>query len=377
MAIKKWDSKFYQKVEPKSRRVREMVPFHKLDAVSQAEARRRYRGYGAKYDFVTEHFFYPVNAKGQLMNEDRELAIPYNLIQNDDYMASLGYTINPQWEKKMRSQQDKYASFVKKMASHFPKLARHLAFLGSSDDHGMPKTALSSDTEQFVAWAVMKADRLDKNECKKMLDKIGVPFQESTDIKVTRGPLAKGETVRCDAKKNTNQENVDECGKRDGQIGTVVDVDENAVVVEFTDGLRSTGIERFDGRDAGATTGLYRHTQAYENGTSAVEVVYIKDENGAPPSKDRIDQINEYVERGTAKGENRSRIYYTGIALKQAEGKNGYYFTVFAQQRDTYPTSLNPTKGRVLYIGRLGKRPGGWKSEYAKMLAEAAEKAEG
>ena len=106
-------------------------------------------------------------------------------------------------------------------------------------------------------------------------------------------------------------------------------------------------------------------------GRAAIEVIYISDKNAKPPTKSQILTVQEYVDKGLLKGEKRNRSYYSGLALKQAEGKNGYYFTVFAQGRDTYPRSINPKKGTVLYIGRLGGRPGGWKGEYEKMMAEA------
>lgn len=240
------------------------------------------------------------------------------------------------------------------------------------------KVAVSEETEDFVEWCIMKNDKLSVNECKRILDHLKVPMIEAAEGKApTRGPLEKGEMVRCDAAKNTNQLNTQVCEDHNGQIGSIIDVDGNALVVEFTDGVRNFGTGRFEGRESGSKTGLYRYTPSDAGGANTramVEVVYIKDQT-KPPSKDRIEQVEKYVEKGTAQGEQRSRIYYTGNPLKQAIGKDGsYFFTVFSAQRDQFPTSINPTKGQVLYVGQLGRRPGGWKSEFAKMQAEAAAK---
>lgn len=236
------------------------------------------------------------------------------------------------------------------------------------------KKAFKEESEQFVAWCIMKDEKWDKNECQRILEKLGVPMQEGGVVQ-TRGPLAKGEMVECKAAKNTNAKNTDVCEQYDGKVGNIVDIDGDALVVEFTDGVRNFGKGRFEGKQSGSTTGLYRYTPSDAGGANQralVEVIYISDKSAKPPAKDRIDMIQEYVDKGTDVGESRSRIYYSGNPLKQAMGKNGYYFTVFSAQRDQYPTSINPTKGQVLYIGRMGGRPGGWKNEFAKMIAEGA-----
>lgn len=235
------------------------------------------------------------------------------------------------------------------------------------------KKAFNEESEQFVAWCIMKDEKWDKNECQRILEKLGVPMQEEGVVQ-TRGPLEKGEMVECKAAKNTNAKNTEVCEQYDGKTGHVIDIDGDALIIEFDgDGLHNFGKGRFEGKTSGSTTGLYRYTPSDAGGAntrSLVEVVYISDKNAKPPAKDRIDQIQKYVDKGDEAGESRSRIYYSGNPLKQAMGKNGYYFTVFSQQRDQYPTSINPSKGQVLYVGRMGGRPGGWKNEFAKMVAE-------
>jgi hypothetical protein len=237
------------------------------------------------------------------------------------------------------------------------------------------KQAFNKESEQFEAWCIMKDETWDKNECQRILEKLGVPMQEE-GVTQTRGPLEKGEMVECKAAKNTNAKNTDVCEQFDGKTGHVVDIDGDALIIEFSDGVRNFGKGRFEGKTSGSTTGLYRYTPSTAGGADTramVEVIYISDKDAKPPSKDRIDQIQEYVSKGNAAGESRSDIYYSGNPLKQAYNKQGqYYFTVFAAQRSQHPTTFNPAKGQVLYIGRLGARPGGWKNEFAKMIAAGA-----
>lgn len=278
-----------------------------------------------------------------------------------------------------RSAQENHTAMLIALANEHPQLRAELMPL--IQDHTNPpsvrlasvvKKAFNNESEQFVAWCIIKNEKWDKNECQKALDKLGVPMQEEGVVQ-TRGPLEKGEMVECKAAKNTNAKNTDVCEQFDGKVGNVVDIDGDALIVEFTDGVRNFGKGRFEGKQSGASTGLYRYTPSDAGGANTramIEVVYISDKSAKPPSKERMDQIQEYVDKGDVAGESRSRIYYSGNPLKQAMGKNGYYFTVFSAQRDQDPTSINPAKGQVLYVGRLGARPGGWKNEFAKMVAE-------
>lgn len=280
---------------------------------------------------------------------------------------------------KNRSAEDAHIGMLIKLATEHPQIRSHVLPViqqhtasVSAKTAATIKTAFSEESEQFVAWCIMKNDKLSVNECQRILDKLGVPMQEE-GVKQTRGPLEKGEMVRCDAKKNTNQLNTQVCEQFDGKVGHVVDVDGDALVVEFTDAVRNYGKGRFEGKESGSKTGLYRYTPSDAGGANEramVECIYIKDP-ASKPNADRIDQIQEYVQQGADRGENRSRIYYSGNPLKQGMGKNGYYFTVFSAQRDQFPTSINPAKGQVLYLGRMGGRPGGWKAEFARMVAAA------
>jgi len=75
------------------------VPFHALNRQAQARARSLYpnKRTSAKYDFRDEHYLYPVKKDGSLAFANRSLAIPRAQINDDQFMASLGYVKNPGW----------------------------------------------------------------------------------------------------------------------------------------------------------------------------------------------------------------------------------------------------------------------------------------
>lgn len=82
------------------------VPFFKLSPRDQETARRAYphKSVGGKYDFIDDHYLYPIDKKtGNLHSgrQRRELAIPYAKLMDDEFMASLGYTVNRAWVDKM------------------------------------------------------------------------------------------------------------------------------------------------------------------------------------------------------------------------------------------------------------------------------------
>jgi hypothetical protein len=86
------------------RRVFDYVPFHQLSPKDQDTAVRAYvyKSVGGKYDFRDEHYYYPIDRQGDLamIRARRVLAIPKAKIDDDEYMKSLGYEVNPNWRNK-------------------------------------------------------------------------------------------------------------------------------------------------------------------------------------------------------------------------------------------------------------------------------------
>jgi hypothetical protein len=99
--IVKWDNAFMsaQDAAPLGDRRFKYKPYHEFNLSEQNEIRRMYPhgGHGAKYNFVFEHYHYPVGKNGKLGRGRRVLAIPYKLILDESYMAGLGYEVDPAW----------------------------------------------------------------------------------------------------------------------------------------------------------------------------------------------------------------------------------------------------------------------------------------
>ena len=234
------------------------------------------------------------------------------------------------------------------------------------------KEAFNEKSEQFVAWCVMRDDKWTVAECQRVLDKIGVPFVE-TLAAPKRGPLEKGERVKVNAVVNVNPKNTDVCTAHDGQTGFVDDVGSDFLVIEFE--APWGGKARFEGVTSGKETGLGRQKALSEESTkrAGIEVVYISKTDAPPPSKLSLKRVQDYLDKGFAAGESRFDIYHMGMATVQTTNKEGqYYFKFTSTARDNDYRSMNPVTGKVLYIGLLGHRPGGWESDFAKMVAEAA-----
>jgi hypothetical protein len=133
-------------------------------------------------------------------------------------------------------------------------------------------------------------------------------------------------------------------------------------------------------------TPLFKFTPKIQiTGTPPLEIIYLKEPGKSPiPKKQEMQAVN-YLGRG-GKGEQRALNYYTGCCFGWRLNKQGQpYFQVMAQQRyqidgtgcgkkpwdAVRPTSFNPLKGQVLYIGLLGHRPKGWEQKFAQIKAQS------
>lgn len=235
----------------------------------------------------------------------------------------------------------------------------------------MLKTAVNPETEEFVKWVLMRDHPMHPSDVQTFLERIGVPLEENAVAK--RGPLEVGEYVRVDNNKNTNELNIDACQHCHDQAGRITEKSPHGVTVQ----LDNTGEKVFfNGDTSGAKTGLYRSVPAGSGVAEAakgklIEMVYVKDQNAPLPDKTRQDLIDAYVQSGMERGEERTRVYYTGQVFKMAYSKEGnLFFGLYPAQRDTRPTTISPTKGKVLYLGLIGHRPGGWKSSLESLTVE-------
>lgn len=240
------------------------------------------------------------------------------------------------------------------------------------------KVAIKPDTEAFIAWAFQRDEAMNATSVQRFVERVTgrEPIQPVDAPKPKRGPLEVGEKVICDKHRNSNEQNVDECEQYHDRVGFVKARTSDGLTIQFyrpdTDQADSSAVAFFEGHASGKATGLYRWTPKadYQEGAVGkhvlIECVYLKGGTQAPPQRD-IEALEKYVERGLAQGEHRSEIYYTGYVGKFAYNKQGeVYFVLSSQQRDR-PTAINPKKGKMLYIGIAGKRPGGWKAEAQEM----------
>ena len=96
-----------------------------------------------------------------------------------------------------------------------------------------------------------------------------------------------------------------------------------------------------------------------------IEFVYFSDPSYSP-DPERRREVDEYMDRE----EGRSTNYYSGTPMGgPKENDNGQlYLTVDTDQRGF--TAINTAKGKLLYLGILGKRPSGVKSDLENWKSE-------
>ncbi len=266
-----------------------------------------------------------------------------------------------------------------RLAHENPGMRKHL--LPLLKEASVPKEALAKDTEEFIAWVLASNKTIPIDSFRNFVERVTgwEPEQPGMGAPKKTGALAEGEKVLVDKYQNTNPLNVDEAEQYHGRVGYIKNRTDTGLVVQFykpdSDVVDSGVIAVFDGFVSGKATGLYRWTPKADIQEGAhgalVEIVYLKGGQTPPPQRD-MDALQKYIETGLARGEQRSEVYYTGYIAKFAYSKEGkLYIMLSAHQRDR-PTTLSVEKGRVLYIGLAGRRPGGWKADWEQMNAPAA-----
>jgi hypothetical protein len=240
------------------------------------------------------------------------------------------------------------------------------------------RVAVSPDTEDFVEWVLATQKPMTETEMVRFLEaKLGrtpTPAPAKGQSARKSGPLDIGEKVLVDKTKNTNTLNTDACEQYHNRVAQVSDKVGEGLVVQFYEGNNDTPSDTltaekqfFNGFASGSKTGLYRWTPRTDYQEHNVEkkvlfeAVYLR--GGTTVDIRHTEQIEEYINKGTLQGETRSTVYYTGVVGRFAENQQGeVYFGLSSMQRDQ-PVSINPKKGKLLYLGLAGKRPGGWKEE--------------
>lgn len=255
-----------------------------------------------------------------------------------------------------------------------PERYLHAMFGGEMGD----KVAYNETTKRFVAWCVDRNKKYSDTETGKIIERISgkaplAPKPKGQSGRKT-GNLQVGELVKFDKYKCANESNQDHCDAYNyadrEEYGVVTNIERDGVLVQMHDKRkRKLGSPVLvEGFKSGKSTGMYRHTLMARIGSAGasrsgeiLELVYLRGGNN-PPSMSDQQAFAEYINNGVSQGESREAIYYTGRLTRFAISQKGeLYFQISADQRDR-PTSINPKKGTLLYVGKMGSRPGGWES---------------
>jgi ribosomal protein L21E len=242
------------------------------------------------------------------------------------------------------------------------------------------KVAVNKKTQDFVEW-VVNTDPVPMTEAeiKKFLVST-LRMEIKPPIQKRDGPRFQvGDRVQ--VKKDKHKDVATEAPyiEFNGKIGTVTAVDGMDALVR----LDSGPVEpvRFSNALKPRGVGLFKYTPAFVmEGSVAVEMVYYMDAE-ADVKEEQAVVVEQYVGRAR-EGEKRSMNYYTGHLFNARLNQAGQiYFQMFPQQRvEVDPESeagflarsFNPSKGKVLYIGRLSTdRPSGWEKELEDLRAKA------
>jgi ribosomal protein L21E len=238
------------------------------------------------------------------------------------------------------------------------------------------KVAVSQKTQDFVEW-VVNTDPVPMTEAEieKFLNgtlrmEIKPPIQKRPGAR-----FQEGDRVKVQKDKHKDEATSGPYIEFNAKTGTVVGVDGQDALVKV-DGGPSEPV-RFVGALKPRGVGLFKYTPPFTmEGSVAVEMVYYMDAD-ADVKEEQAVVVEKYMGRAR-RGEKRSMNYYSGHLFNARLNQAGQvYFQMFPQQRvEVDPESeggflarsFNPSKGKVLYIGRLNTdRPSGWEKELEDM----------
>lgn len=267
-----------------------------------------------------------------------------------------------------------------KLAHQNPDLRPHLLpILTASID----KTAIAKDTVDFVSYIMSTAVPMHSHDVMKFLLEKG-KLHVGQPVQRRQGPrFFKGDRIEIKASKHKNMATKAPYLEYNGKVGTVVAIDKLDVLVQMDTGP-SVPV-RFPLGMSPRGVGIYKYTPPYViEGSPAMEMVYLRNPD-ADTSADQRLTVDVYM-AGAGKYEERPAIYYTGhVAAARWNQEGDIYFLKCPQQRLRVDPAaeggleyraFNPTKGKVLYMGLLGKRPTDWKDKLAELKKLAPERAD-
>jgi hypothetical protein len=229
------------------------------------------------------------------------------------------------------------------------------------------------DTAQFVDWVILNFDDSPMSE-QAMTAKVERILGRGPSQYVAttrRGPtLAEGDLVMPKPEKAppANQEAAEAYRY---QPGTVERVTNEGLLVKFENGQTIL----FYGFQSGVKTGLYRYTPTPPAPTAGVQVEAVYFSRPGEVEQYRRHVVEQYVERGRQRDEDRSRVYYSGMITGFKVTKKGETVITLTSQQRPYPVTINPKQGRLLYLNRQTDRPS-WQQDFANDVREIQEEAE-
>lgn len=261
-----------------------------------------------------------------------------------------------------------------KRASALPKgdATRRSILAGLHEEH-MAREAGNSG--EFASYILSKqdGDPIPVNEVQGFVKGLGVRVNEGGRKKAPGPRWQKGYRVCIKAEKHKG-DGMEVYRANDRRIGIIVDEGDGSKGSPVTVAFGSEEVI-FPNAQRSRGVGMYKATDYSKmKGYGPVEIIYKANPSRNPP-KEQKQIAAEYIARGESRGEKRSLNYYSGFIFSAAKGKNGFYFSILSQQRasqdacqEGFPfRSFNPGDAEVLYIGRQGKRPRGWESEWEAM----------
>jgi len=233
------------------------------------------------------------------------------------------------------------------------------------------KTSVTDETTSFIDWVMLNQDPMSERAMTTLVEKLLGRGPSPYVKKTKRGPTIEVGDLLIPKPNKAPAQNEDVAEQFKFEPGTVEKVDADGVLIKF-----KGQTARFFGHSTGSKTGLYRYTpkSKYPTDKVHIEAVYFASKGDVEPYRRHV--VEQYEERGAARGEDRRRPYYSGYIIGFKTTKDGStVVTVMTQQRP-YPVTFNPKKGELLYLARMRKRPD-WKKEYRQDVAELQEDARG
>jgi len=232
------------------------------------------------------------------------------------------------------------------------------------------REAIKPETSEFIDWVILNlsnsewSERAMQTYVEKLLGR--KPSQYVKTEK--RGPDINVGDMLIPKPDKAPPQNMDVAERFKYEPGTVEDIDTEGVLIKFKNGQTA----RFYGDQTGAPTGLYRFTPkgTYEGGKVLVEAVYFSKPGAVEQYRKHV--VKEYETRGEERGEDRKAPYYSGYITGFKYTKDGNVILTMMPQQRPFLMTISPKKGKLLYLGKMGKRPN-WKSDYEKDVAELVE----